>query len=134
LNEKLGSQMIIDIIKVIKYGNIQIFDTDCTLIIDYFWDKHYLTIWVMNIIYLIYPIVLTVMVTNIYGELNQHAPLALIITIPMIIFRIVQLNLQGVKNSNKNVDNILHSIGIVSVFLFYSMSYFVKEMDMFFLI
>ena len=98
ISDTLGSADNIELMQAIIDAPINFFDSNLINIIDYMWDKHWWKVIGFNMIYILYPIFLSIILVLPKKDIFEHRILGLTIPIILLIIEVHQMKLQGLMS------------------------------------
>ena len=72
VSDNLGSQLTIDLLEQLEGASSEIYDTPIMKIVDYLWSRNYYKALIFNLIYIVYPLVLSTITITAAEELTEN--------------------------------------------------------------
>lgn len=94
----LGSQITIDILEQIEGAPSEIFDTPMTKFVDYLWYRHYHKALYFNLIYIFYPLILSIITITANEKLMENRIFGLILAILLFLIELYQMKIGGLED------------------------------------
>ena len=88
--------------------------------VDYLWYRHYRKALYFNLIYIIYPLILSLITVMSSEELSENRAFGLTLAVFLVMIEIYQMRISGVSIYFSTVQNIFDFCGISSTIIFYS--------------
>lgn len=91
----MGSQITIDILEQIEGAPSEIFDTPMTKFVDFMWYRHFHKAFYFNLIYIVYPLVLSIITITANKKLMENRIFGLILAALLFIIELYQMKIGG---------------------------------------
>ena len=87
-SDVLGSQVVIDILEQIEGAPNELFDTPMIKFVDYLWYRHYRKALYFNMIYIFYPLILSIITITANDQLSENRAFGLTLCILLFMIEI----------------------------------------------
>lgn len=120
VSDVLGSQITIDLLEQIEGAPSEIYDTPMMKFVDYLWERNYRKALAFNLIYIVYPLILSLITITAQERLNENRVFGLILTIFLFLIEVYQMYIGGLEDYFTTIQNVFDFCGITSTIVFYA--------------
>ena len=82
----------------IEGAEAEICDTNIMKIVDYLWERNYHKARKFNMIYILYPLILSIITLSAQEDLSENRAFGLIFTVFLFLIEIYQMHLGGLED------------------------------------
>ena len=91
--------------------------------VDYLWERNYRKALAFNLIYIVYPLILSLITITAQERLNENRVFGLILTIFLFLIEVYQMYIGGLEDYFTTIQNVFDFCGITSTIIFYSVGH-----------
>lgn len=120
VSDILGSENCIEMLEAIEDTESEVYDSQLMKFIDYLWARHYNKALAFNLIYIIYPLILTIITITVEKDLTENKIFGLILAISLLLIEFYQMHLGGLLDYFTTIQNVFDFCGMSSTIFFYA--------------